>query len=100
MRPGLEKHCNMETLTIEQETRNYWQLLKDARDQVKLALISRLSSSLVREADVEKPSDDVSHIAIKPEDLEITPFVASIGQNIKPLPQDFDYDKAKSDSCL
>ena len=90
----------METLTIEQETRNYWQLLKDVRDQVKLALISRLSSSLVRETDVEKPSDDVSHIAIKPEDLEITPFVASIGQNIKPLPQDFDYDKAKSDSCL
>lgn len=87
----------METLTIEQETRNYWQLLKDVRDQVKLALISRLSSSLVREADVEKPANDVSHITIKPEDLEITPFVASIGQNIKPLPQDFDYDKAKSD---
>ena len=87
----------METLTIEQETRNYWQLLKDVRDQVKLALISRLSSSLVREADVEKPANDVSHITIKPEDLEITPFVASIGQNIKPLPQDFDYDKAKRD---
>ena len=87
----------METLTIEQETRNYWQMLKNVRDQVKLALISRLSSSLVVETDVKKPSDDVSHVAIRPEDLEITPFVASIGQNIKPLPKDFDYDKAKSD---
>ena len=85
----------MKTLTIEQETRNYWQLLKDVRDQVKIALISRLSSSLAVKADVENASDDASHIVIKPEDLEITPFVASIGQNIKPLPRDFDYDKAK-----
>ena len=77
----------MTTIAIEQETMNYWQLLKGASDQVKLSLISLLSSSLEsKEVDV-KTKDD-AQIKIKPEDLEITPFVASIGQNINPLPQE------------
>lgn len=83
----------MLTLALEQETKNYWQLLKGASDQVKLSLISLLSSSLLSKEDVVKPSEEVLSATIRTEDLEITPFVASIGQNINPLPQDFDYDK-------
>ena len=90
----------MTTLALEQETKNYWQMLKGASDQVKLSLISLLSSSLVSKEDVAKPSDEVLHASISPEDLEITPFVASIGHNIKPLPTDFDYDKEKSDYLM
>jgi hypothetical protein len=85
----------MNTLALEQETKNYWQLLKGASDQVKLSLISLLSSSLVSKNAVTDSSETVSEAKIRPEDLEVTPFVASIGQNIKPLPSDFDYDKAK-----
>ena len=39
-------------------------------------------------------------IVIPPEDLEITPFVASIGQSINPLPADFDFNKEKSDYLM
>ena len=81
----------MNTLALEQETMNYWQLLKGASDQVKLSLISLLSSSLVSKETVADTPEMVSDVKIRPEDLEITPFVASIGQNIKPLPADFDY---------
>ena len=31
------------------------------------------------------------------EDLEITPFVSTLGHSIKPLPEEFDYDKAKQE---
>ena len=86
----------MTTIAIEQETMNYWQQLKDASDQVKLSLISLLSSSLVSK-DVVVKTEDSTRIVIRPEDLEITPFVASIGQNINPLPADFDFDKEKSE---
>lgn len=84
------------TTIVEQEIMNYWQQLKDASDQVKLSLISLLSSSLVSK-DVAVKTNDSARIVIRPEDLEITPFVASIGQNINPLPADFDFDKEKSD---
>ena len=90
----------MNTLALEQETKNYWQLLKGVSDQVKLSLISLLSSSLIKQETVEDSTEKVSAAKIRPEDLEITPFVASIGQNIKPLPADFDYDKAKEDYLM
>jgi hypothetical protein len=90
----------MNTLALEQETKNYWQLLKGASDQVKLSLISLLSSSLVSKNAVTDSSETVSEAKIRQEDLEVTPFVASIGQNIKPLPSDFDYDKAKEDYLM
>lgn len=90
----------MTTLALEQETKNYWQLLKGASDQVKLALISLLSSSLISKEDAVKATDEIRQATIRPEDLEITPFVASIGQNIKPLPKDFDFDKEKSDYLM
>ena len=49
---------------------------------------------------MQEVSEKTSHVKIRPEDLEITPFVASIGQGIKPLPADFDYEKAKEDYLM
>ena len=40
----------MTTAVLERETNNYWELIKNLSVEVKLALIARLSSSLVREA--------------------------------------------------
>lgn len=90
----------MTTIAIEQETKNYWQLLQGASDQVKLALISLLSSSLVSKKDAATHSSEAVQTAIRPEDLELTPFVASIGQGIRPLPRDIDYDKEKTDYLM
>ena len=36
----------MTALTLERETNNYWDLIKDAGNEVKLALIKRLSDAL------------------------------------------------------
>ena len=40
----------MTTAVLEKETNSYWELIKNLSAEVKLALIARLSSSLVREA--------------------------------------------------
>ena len=40
----------MTTAVLEKETNSYWELIKNLSTEVKLALIARLSSSLVREA--------------------------------------------------
>ena len=90
----------MTTMVLEQQTKGYWQLLSGASDQVKIALISLLSSSLISRDTVQEVSEKTSHVKIRPEDLEITPFVASIGQGVKPLPADFDYEKAKEDYLM
>lgn len=37
----------MTALMLERETNNYWNLIKDAGSEVKLALIKRLSDALV-----------------------------------------------------
>ena len=87
-------------MVLEQQTKSYWQLLSGASDEVKLALISLLSSSLMTKDSEQKSAEKASRVKIKPEDLEITPFVASIGQGIKPLPADFDYDKAKAEYLM
>ena len=44
----------MTTVVLERETNNYWELIKNLSAEVKLALIARLSASLVREAVQEK----------------------------------------------
>lgn len=90
----------MTTMVLEQQTKRYWQQLSGASDQVKIALISLLSSSLLSKDTERDSSEKASHIKIRPEDLEITPFVASIGQSIKPLPADFDCEKAKADYLM
>lgn len=40
----------MTTAVLEKETNSYWELIKNLSTEVKLALIARLSSSLVRQA--------------------------------------------------
>ena len=40
----------MTTVALEKETNNYWDLIKNLSAEVKLALIARLSNSLVHEA--------------------------------------------------
>lgn len=90
----------MTAMVLEQQTKSYWQLLSGASDQVKIALISLLSSSLLSKDAVQDTSEKTSRVKIRPEDLEITPFVASIGQGLKPLPADFDYEKAKADYLM
>ena len=48
----------MTTAFLERETNSYWELIKDLSTEVKLALIARLSSSLVREAVQDKRDTD------------------------------------------
>jgi len=48
----------MTTAVLERETNNYWELIKNLSAEVKLALIARLSSSLIREAVQEKSEAD------------------------------------------
>ena len=90
----------MMTMVLDQQTKSYWQQLSGASDQVKIALISLLSSSLMSKNTVQKLSEKVPHVKIRQEDLKITPFVASIGQGIKPLPADFDYEKTKEEYLM
>ena len=87
----------MATMTINREASTYWEQVKDASRQVKLALISMLSASLVTPQEEAQAADTTQKPHITREDLEITPFVSTLGQGIKPLPEDFDYDKAKQE---
>ncbi|MBR1504050.1 MAG: hypothetical protein IJ618_09250 [Prevotella sp.] len=41
----------MSTVVLERETKNYWNLIKDAGNEVKLALITLLSSSMSKDSD-------------------------------------------------
>jgi len=47
----------MNAIAIERETNNYWNLLKHISKEVKVALISRLSASLIVEDDAEDSVD-------------------------------------------
>ena len=48
----------MTTVVLERETNNYWNLIKNVSYEVKLALIARLSSSLVQETVKDKSDAD------------------------------------------
>ena len=85
----------MNTMTINREASTYWEQVKNASQQVKLTLISMLSASLVTPQNEAQATDNSEKLRISREDLEITPFVSTLGQGIKPLPEDFDYDKDK-----
>lgn len=87
----------MNTVALNRETSTYWEQVKDASQQVKLALISMLCASLVTPVAEAKSAESSKKPHVTREDLEITPFVSTIGQGIKPLPEDFDYDKAKQE---
>jgi len=48
----LQREIRIEVMTaiiIERETNNYWELIKNVSTEVKLALISRLSNSIISE---------------------------------------------------
>ena len=85
----------MNTMILNRETSTYWEQVKNASQQVKLALISMLSASLVTPQNEAVTSVSSEKLHITREDLEITPFISSLGQGLTPLPEDFDYDKAK-----
>lgn len=87
----------MATMTLNREVSTYWEQVKDASQQVKLTLISMLSASLVTPQNEAQTADSSEKLRITQEDLEITPFVSTLGQGIKPLPEDFYYDKAKQE---
>ena len=60
----------MTAIVLERETNNYWNLIKNVSSEVKLALISRLSNSLINEVAQERTSadgliDDILEIAPK-----------------------------------
>lgn len=90
----------MNTITLNREASTYWERIKDASQQVKLSLISMLSASLVSPDAEAKEADGEKKLHVTHEDLEITPFVSTIGQGIKPLSDDFDYDKAKKEYLM
>lgn len=48
----------MTAVVLERETNNYWNLIKNVSTEVKLALISRLSNSIINEVAQKKESVD------------------------------------------
>lgn len=80
----------MATMTLNREASTYWEQVKDASQQVKLTLISMLSASLVTPQNETESTKSSEKPHITREDLEITSFVSTLGQGIKPLPEDFD----------
>lgn len=90
----------MNTMTLNREASTYWEQVKNASQQVKLELISMLSASLVTPQNEAQDTGKNEKPRITREDLEITPFVSTLGQGIKPLPEDFDYDKAKQEYLM
>ncbi len=91
---------DMNTMTLNREASTYWEQLKNASQQVKLELISMLSASLVTPQNEAQAADGSEKLHITQEDLELTPFVSTLGQSIKQLPEDFDYDKAKQEYLM
>lgn len=62
-------------VTLESETNSYWKLIKDVSAEVKLALIARLSNSLVAEGKPREQDVDAlvaSIVANAPKDVDIT----------------------------
>ena len=45
----------MATIILEHETNGYWNLIKDAGNEVKLALIKRLSDAVMPAVSLELP---------------------------------------------
>ena len=90
----------MTAIAIQRETKAYWEKVQGASDQVKVALISLLSASLAKNNTKATVADEASKPTIGREDLELTPFVASLGKGLSPLPADFDYEKAREDYLM
>ena len=61
----------MTAIVLERETNNYWNLIKDVSIEVKLALIPKLSNSLIFE--FPKKAKDVSATSLIDDILENAP---------------------------
>ena len=85
----MQREIRIEVMTaiiIERETNNYWELIKNVSTEVKLALISRLSNSIISEVAENKDAanrliDDILRNA--PKNASITE--EDILQEIKSL---------------
>ena len=64
-------------------------------DESQVALIEQLSKAVQRILAAAKKERGITR-----EDLVITPFVASIGEGIRPLSADFDIEKAKEEFLM
>ena len=67
----------MGTIVLERETNNYWNLIKNVSMEVKLALISRLSDSIIKEMPTMTKEDSadtlIDEILINaPKDVPLT----------------------------
>ena len=68
----------MTAVVLERETNNYWNLIKDVSAEIKLALISRLSSSLLYEMPTKAQSASSADMLINdildnaPKDVPLT----------------------------
>jgi len=65
----------MTAILLERETNNYWELIKNVSAEVKLALISRLSNSLIStETDKQLSADSLIDDILKnaPMDAPLT----------------------------
>ena len=103
----------MTAIALEKETQNYWALLKDTSDQVKLALISLLSDSIRMAQSKPKKAEKTLSTAeireqktkevlaklpkIKKSELQISPEVMAVVANVPEMDADVDYDKIKYD---
>ena len=97
----------MTAIALEKETQNYWNLLKDASNEVKIALISMLSSSMLPKAEDsgivvrhetrnEKEKAFLASLKrIKREDLKVLPWVQDIVKDIPPMPESVDSEDLK-----
>ena len=106
----------MTGIALEKETQNYWALLKDASDQVKLALISLLSDSIrlahskpkkapktpsATEIRDQKTKEVLAKLPkIKKSELQISPEVMAVVANVPEMDADVDYDKIKYDYLM
>lgn len=62
-------------VALERETNGYWDLIKSVRAEVKIALIARLSNSLMNETTYASPTVDSlvnSIVANAPKDVPLT----------------------------
>lgn len=73
----------MATVVLERETNNYWNLIKDAGNEVKLALIKRLSDAVMpavaqKKAKKKYTADDFAGIWSDEEYIDADTMVKAI----------------------
>ena len=106
----------MTGIALEKETQNYWALLKDASDQVKLALISLLSDSIrmahskpkkapktpsATEIRDQKTKEVLAKLRNTKSDQSVdVSWVRGIVKDVPEMDSDVDYDKIKYDYLM